>query len=54
MSGELEIIQSVNMKCQFFMARHSVQMDELPCCQSGQQIKQIVGIINGKQEHEKK
>lgn len=56
MSGELEIILSwnVNVECQSVMACHSVQTDKLLCCQSGHQIKQIVRLINGKQEDEKK
>lgn len=55
MSAELEIIQSrsVNMECQSVMACHSEQTDKLLCCQSGHQIKQIVRVINGKQENEK-
>ena len=55
MSGELEIIQSqsVNMECQSVMACHSVQTDKLLCCQSGYQIKQIVRVIDDKQENEK-
>lgn len=36
------------------MACHSVQSDKLLCCQSGQQIKQIVRVVNGKQEYKKK
>ena len=41
------------MECQSVMACHSVQTDKLLCCQSGYQIKQIVRVIDDKQENEK-
>lgn len=54
-SGELKLEHQYGKS---IMACHSMQLDitliELLCSQSGHQIKQIVRVVNGKQEYEKK